>query len=298
MSRLLQVVIALVGLAITGVLGLASERNEALQSRHTLIGLFTQTVSTARTSCDRDLAQMAELTLERLNQLEARPRLMLTEEERLDHASTQIAIERYQDIMAGVKGTIDAGCTENAPQSASEQVQQPTDAAPVDAPDPTILSQAPLTANVELRRAEQIQLPEAAEVAVNQGRISDAARIDPGSIRAQITAGEYYAVLASYAVGDPVTYDARRGVVADYRRIRAAAQADGINVQVFQTQSEHFAIVLTPENRSRDAARRLVSVARTRGWSRDAFVQGARGWTACPEPERISPQNSCLAAAQ
>lgn len=298
MSRLLQVVIALVGLAITGVLGLASERNEALQSRHTLIGLFTETVSTARSECDRDLAEMAELTLERLNQLEARPRLLFTEEERLDHASTQIAIERYQDIMAGVKGTIDAGCTEQAPQLASAQPQQPTEPAQVDTPDPAILSQAPLTANVELRRAEQMQLPQAAEVAVNQGRISDAARIDPGALRTQIVGGEFYAVLASFAVGDAVTYDARRGVVADYRRIRAAAQPEGIDVRIFQTQSNHFAIVLAPEGLTREGARGLVSVARTRGWSRDAFVQAARNWTACPQPERISPRNACTAQAR
>lgn len=298
MSRLLQVIIALVGLAITGVLGLASERNEALQSRHTLIGLFTQTVSTARSSCDRDLAEMAELTLERLNQLEARPRFMLTEEERLDHASTQIAIERYQDIMAGVKGTIDAGCTENATPAPTQAAPAPEEAAPVDAPDPAILSQAPVTANVEMRRAEQIQLPEAAEIAVTRGRANDIVAADRGDFRTQIALGEYYAVLASYAVGDAVTYDARRGVVADYRRIRAAAERDGIDVQMFQTQTNHFAIVLVPEGLSRDTARRLVSLARTRGWSRDAFVQAARGWTACETPERISPQSACAAPAQ
>jgi len=298
MSRLLQVVIALVGLAITGVLGLASERNEALQSRHTLIGLFTQTVSTARTTCDRDLAEMAELTLERLNQLEARPRLMFTNEERSDHASTQAAIERYQDIMAGVKGTIDAGCVEEA-SAPSQEVQATTPSAV--APEETV-SQAPATANLELRRAERIELPQAAEIVLERARTQSAPSASgtataPGDATGPLIglrAGGYYAVVGSYAVDDAVTYHPERGLVADYRRIRDAAREANIDVRIFQTTtSNHYAIVLVPENLSRDAARELVGVARSRGWSRDAFVQADRNWLACSQPEQITRQNSC-----
>lgn len=294
MSRLLQVVIALVGLAITGVLGLASERNEALQSRHTLIGLFTETVSTARSSCDRDLAEMAELTLERLNQLESRPRLMLTNEERIDRASTQVAIERYQDIMAGVKGTIDAGCVEEA-STPSQEVQSPAPGAT--APEETV-SQAPASANLDLRRAERIELPQAAEIVLERARAPATTTEGPAPApgRAALQPGGYYAVLASYGVDDDVTYHPERGLVADYRRISAAAREANIDVRVFRTRvSNHYAIVLVPSDQSREAARELVGTARTRGWSRDAFVQIDRNWVTCAQPQQITRQNPCTA---
>ncbi|MEQ1617943.1 MAG: hypothetical protein ABL883_06320 [Terricaulis sp.] len=305
MSRLLQVVIALVGLAITGVLGLASERSEGLQARHTLIGLFTETVATARTTCDADLAEMAQFALEQLQRLESSSRLLLTAEDRADRENTQALLSKYQDIMAGVKGTIDSGaCAGTAiasvePSPVSAASGSGSGAGPADdqpSAAPPILSQAPAQSNREFRSAERIQLPEVIERARQRRAPAGEAQdgVAPAPSAAAAADGGYYAVLASYAVDDPATYDGQRGVVADYRRLSAAAREGGATVQVFRTsQSNHFAIVLVPEGLSRDGARELVAMARTRGWSRDAFVQAANQWVTCAEPERISRSNSC-----
>ncbi len=303
MSRLLQVVIALVGLAITGVLGLASERSEGLQARHTLIGLFTETVATARTTCDADLAEMAQFALEQLQQLETANRLLLTAEDRADRENTQALLSKYQDIMAGVKGTIDSGACAGTAIASVEPAAASSDsfgsgagASPQPSPAPPILSQAPAQTNMEFRRAERIQLPDVIERARQRRAPASGAQDEaPAPGTASVAAdGGYYAVLASYAVDDPATYDGQRGVVADYRRLSAAAREEGATVQVFRTsQSNHFAIVLTPQGLSRDGARELVAMARTRGWSRDAFVQDANQWVACAEPERISRANTC-----
>jgi hypothetical protein len=304
MSRLLQVVIALVGLAITGVLGLASERSEGLQARHTLIGLFTETVATARTTCDADLAEMAQFALEQLQQLETSKRLLLTAEDRADRENTQALLSKYQDIMAGVKGTIDSGACAGTAIASVEPASSSLDnlgagggASAQPSPAPPILSQAPAQTNMEFRRAERIQLPEVLERARQQRRApaqGEAQDTSPAPGATTTAEGGYYAVLASYAVGDPATYDSQRGVVSDYRRLSAAARAEGATVQVFRAaQSDHFAIVLVPQGLSRDGARELVAMARTRGWSRDAFVQDANQWVACAEPERISRTNNC-----
>jgi|CXWL01.1.fsa_nt_gi hypothetical protein len=313
MSRLLQVIIALVGLAITGVLGLASERSEAMQARHTLIGLFTETIATARTTCDADLAEMAQFALEQLQGLEASPRFLVTAEDRADRDNTQALLSKYQDIMAGVKGTIDSGACNGTAIASIEPAPTSTGggggaAADQLAQGPPILSQAPLQTNRDFRRAERIQLPDAVVAAVvereriQQQRAPSPSPADGSAAPAEPAApapadGGYYAVLASYGVGDDMTYNAESGVVADYRRLRAAAREAGVAVRVFQARgSNHFAIVAAPDGLTREAARELVAMSRTRGWSRDAFVQAERDWIACVEPERITRANSCASA--
>lgn len=297
MSRLLQVIIALVGLAITAVLGLASERSESLQARHTLIGLFTETISTARSSCDADLADMAQFALEQLAGLESSKRLLLTAEDRADRDNTQALIAKYQDIMAGVKGTIESGACGTASVASAPAYQAEAYAPQSSAsggaapppPAPPVLSQAPATANMDLRRAERVGLPQVVAEAAR-------ARVSVGDNEAAeaTSAGGYYAVLASYGIDEPITYTSR-GVVADYRRLSQAAGAEGLQVKVFQThESDHYAIVLVPDGQSRAGARELVAAARARGWSRDAFVQLNRGWVECANPEQITASNRCI----
>lgn len=299
MSRLLQVIIALVGLAITGVLGLSSERSESLQARHTLIGLFTETVATARTTCDGDLAEMAQFALSQLEALEAKPRLFLTPEDRADRDSTQALLAEYQDIMARVKGTIDSGsCRATVTPTAPTDNIATADPAPTAPPVAAPAAPAPATAaaNVELRRAERLRLP--SDILLRPGAPTrDAGRSEEAAAPAQ--ADGYYAVLASYPIDQDYTYDSTRGVVAHFRRLQAVARQSGETVQVFQTHSSnHFAIVLVPEGRTRDNARSLVAMARARGWSREAFVQAASDWTACAQPEQISRRQACAATRQ
>lgn len=301
MSRLLQVVLALVGLAITGVLGLASERSEALQARHTLIGLFTETVSAARTTCDGGLSRMAQGALDQLVHLENAPRLLMTETDKADRAETQELLAEYQDIMAQVQGTIDSGGCLSAgtmmAMAAAPGASGPTVAAaapppsPVTSTAPPAAAQPPTPAQEALAQASSniaLRRVESAVVAERRARA-------PASTRAAGVAEQgFVAVLASYGVEDASTYDPARGVVADYRRLRQLVEGAGVNLRVYQTSiSNHYAIALAPDGLDRGVARTLVEMARTRGWSTDAFVQAAAEWTPCAEPETISPERPC-----
>ncbi len=313
MSRLLQVVIALVGLAITGVLGLASGRSEALQARHTLIGLFTETVAAARTNCDQGLAQMAVGALQQLESLEA-DRLVLTPRDRRDKEQSQTLLANYQDYMAEVQGTIDSGaCLSGGVLTASNEAPGggggfSTGAAPA----PTLPSSSVLgrvARNIELRRAEeqvqvQAQVAQAqppapageAEAPAAEGAPTRGLEDAEVRARAQMRpASAYYAVLASYGVDEASTYDAERGVVAHYRQLRQTV--DGASVRIFQTgATNRFAIVVASDGAgSRIDARRQVANARARGWSPEALVQPAYDWTECAQPERITRQNGCAA---
>lgn len=308
MSRLLQVVIALIGLAITGVLGLASGRSEALQARHTLIGLFTDTVSAARINCDAGLAQMAVAALQQLENLET-DRLVLTPGDRKNQEERQALLANYQDYMAEVQGTIDSGaCRSSSTSVASADEPATASAAPsagsgagavLSAP-PSVFAEVARN-NIELRRYEQqiqqSQVRRADEVAAPapaDGQPAPAATDAeaPAQQRLAEPSG-YYAVLATYGVDEPTTYDAERGVVAHFRRLRSSV--DGANVQMFQTGATNsFVIVAASNGGSRIDARRQVANARARGWSPSALVQPARDWTACAQPERISRQVNCL----
>jgi hypothetical protein len=293
MSRLLQVILALIGLAITGVLGLASERSESLQARHSLIGLFTETVSAARTTCDGGLARMAQGALDQLENLESQPRLFMTAQDRADRDDTQKLLADYQDYMVEVQGTIDAGncgtaavvaapvIAAPAPRAADEApaAARPAPAAPVQ----ESVVQAP--SNVELRQAEARMLPKV---------LSRSARDLSTSAREALGPASYYAILGSYAVGDRSTYDSSLGVLADWRRLQQATRGQNVTLQVLQSsRSNHFAIVLVPEGLERDGARELVAMARAQGWASDAYVQVAYGWAACANPEQITPTRDC-----
>lgn len=316
MSRLLQVVIALVGLAITGVLGLASGRSEALQARHTLIGLFTETVAAARTNCDQGLAQMAVGALQQLESLEAN-RLVLTPRDRSDKEQSQTLLANYQDYMAEVQGTIDSGaCLPGGVLTASNEApgggggfSAESGPAP-NLPSSSVLGRIARDSNIELRRAEeqvqvQAQVAQAQPPAPTDDATAPAAEPSPSrgvedaEIRARAQtrapASAYYAVLASYAVDEPSTYDPERGVVAHYRQLRQTV--DGANVRLFQTgATNRFAIVVASDGAgSRIDARRQVANARARGWSPEALVQPAYDWTECAQPERITRQNGCVA---
>ncbi len=314
MSRLLQVVIALVGLAITGVLGLASERSESLQSRHALIGLFTETVSAARGNCDQGLAAMAVGALQQLESLEAN-RFVLTPGDREDQENTQTLLANYQDYMAEVQGTIDAGgCRSGgAPLLASIDGGAPAGegaggGGATASLSPSVLARVRSESNMILRQNEQqVQMADQVQAAPAQppppadgagpapsASVQEEVTIERARVQLRLPVSGYYAVMASYAVTDAATYDSERGLVAHYRRLQQSVGAEGLNVSIFQTGATNlYAIVLTADGASRTDARRLVATARARGWSSGALVQPARDWTQCPAPERINRQGGC-----
>lgn len=289
MSRFLQVVLALVGLLISGVMGLVSQRSESLQSRHALLALFGQSISVARTTCDLDMTFVAEDALARIEELE-NTRWTVTSSERAQNLDS---LEKYRDNLGLVRNTITGGCV--AAPAAVAATNSITQAAPGDAPaidaDDAVRS---------LSGAEPPR-PAAQEQAQDLALRSLASQSENLALRSALTAspqrgnGKFFVVLASYAIGDESTYDSNVGAVAHYTQLVSATRSANVPVQVFRTRiSRHFAIALGPtEGMTRDAARELVGRARSEGWAQDAFVQEERGWTHCDNPGSNESLRAC-----
>lgn len=172
--------------------------------------------------------------------------------------------EAYANRVAQVRGTC------GNPEAREEIVASaPAQEAPAAVPAP----QAQLeiaTSNLELQSQE----------------------ILPRSERA--SAGRYYAVLASYALGDNSTYDPVRGAAAHYNTLVEATRGADVTVRMFRTSiSSHIAIVLEPQGQTEEGARTLMTQARSAGWSPDAFVQQERRWVACSNPGTIEGVRAC-----
>lgn len=289
MSRLLQVLIAVVGLSLTTVLGLASERNQDLQAKHALLSLFSNSLSVARETCDPDMVLFAQNALDDLKYVNEN-RLLNRVAGRDADFDARVAV--YQERLDNINDTVTSGsCTSGA-----------LAAAPVVGAQPGILA-APAP---RARAAEPLAPAESAPIAqelVAQSQNLDLRRaLDEGTRRsggaAASTSGRYYAVVASYSVDSRNTYDERLGVSEHYNQIRAAV-GDTAEVQVFRTQvSNHFAIVLVPDGFTRENARDLVARARRDNLAADAFVQQERNWTRCANPAAIRDENACRAAVR
>lgn len=260
MSRFLQVIIALMGLAITGVLGYASVRNESLQSKHALLSLFSESISVARTTCDPGMLFVAQDAVAGLEELGAG--------------------NQYRDRLEEISASIQACAATQGTTASSVAVAAPAPA-PYARPDRGALEEAaPIapdmaaqSSNLELRQAEIVQQ-----------KIAPA----PSSETRNLT------VLASYAVDDATTYDPERGAVAHYLKLREATKDANVKLEVYRTTvSNHFAIVLAPENGERRAAFKLLMEARRMGWSPDAFVQIDRDWKPCSDPSTIEGLKAC-----
>jgi hypothetical protein len=288
MSRLLQVVIALIGLALTTVLGMASERSQNMQARHALLTLFSESVSVARSSCDGDMTWVAEDALTRLKDLE-NSRFIISAEERAERDRNLASIETYGDNLVTIRGTI-AGpaCGHPAPEPVLQTTPTTTPggtAMPAPSVERAVLSEAP-SANLALRTAEA-----AAPVA------SSPADARAGG-RAEAARGGYYVVVASYDTSAASTFT-ERGVSRDYSRIRNAIADSNVTVQVFRTSiSNHYAITLSRGALTRENARELASLARSTLGSSDAFIQQERTWILCPAPDAIRSESDCPAAGR
>lgn len=282
MSRLLQVIIALAGLAVSIMLGVASDRAQRAESRQAMLGFYTNLANDAAASCNPAYAAMAENMLTSL--AESTP----DEEKAAFAAYIDYQIERLGTIQSGSCG-LGPPILAQAPGGAGgglAQDQIATEQSPAPASGPQM---AHVEANIELRQAEIVQ-SRAAEFVQNRAQRAEAEE-----------AQRYFAVLASYNLDDPVTYSADDGVVADYQSLLQRTQGvDGFSLKVLRTSaSNHFAIVLEPNGATREGARDLVAAARANGWSADAFVQAGTSWVECAEPTRIARGGyDCLTEAQ
>lgn len=281
MSRLLQVIIALAGLAVSIMLGVASDRAQRAESRQAMLGFYTNLANDAAASCNPAYAAMAENMLTSL--AESTP----DEEKAAFAAYIDYQIERLGTIQSGSCGPGSTVLAQAPGDAGGGLAQAPVDQAP--APSASAPQMEHATANIELRQAEIIQ-SRAGEFMQNRAQRAEAEE-----------AQRYFAVLASYNVDDPETYNSGDGVVADYQSLLQRTQGvDGFSLKVLRTSaSNHFAIVLEPNGATREGARDLVAAARANGWSADAFVQAGTSWVECAEPTRIARGGyDCLTEAQ
>jgi hypothetical protein len=276
MSRFLQVVLALVGLVLTAVLQLASNRNAEVQNAQGLVQLYTQTVSAALERCNLSLLYPAQDTAQELNALRDRGILR-------GATDFNAHLEEIRSSMTSCAAVAPPMVATMAPEQSAQAgpaapVQQMAEAAPI-APEFVSRSQNLALRGIE-RRIEQQQM-----------RDSPAAATDAAQ-------APHYAILASYSVSDRSTYDDAAGAAAHFNRLAAATSDAGVQLRVYRTDaSNHFAIVLVAENGAEGAARELVAQARRLGWSPDAFVQAENNWTLCPNPRTVEGLRACAGDA-
>jgi hypothetical protein len=272
MSRLLQVVLAIVGLVLTAVLQNASNRNAEVQNAQGLVQLYTQEISAALETCNPAMLQVAQDSAIELNQLRARGILRGSTD--FEAHVLQVSETMPNCVASGASQT--GGEPTTVPGSTSPPAADVTTATPV---APELVAQS---RNLELRGMER-------SVVLSAPSSSSAASADRSAARS-------FAVLASYAVSDPATFDGTQGAAAHFNQLTSAAAAEGLQVQVYRTAvSNHFAIVIPAETEA--AANDLVQRARRMGWAPDAFVQVERGWVQCSEPGTPGGLRSCAGSA-
>jgi hypothetical protein len=257
MNRLLQALIALSGLAITGLLTWQGLENDRALTRLALLALFSEQVGVAMNTCSPTTLVMAT---DAANELA-----------RVDKGG-----EKYKDYLAQVTSEIEACSRQRAqtPQLQSgerrdDQQQQTVDATP-DLPA-QVMQAAPavVSQNVKLRAEEGQTTPQAAATAGSQ---------------------RWYAVVASYRPGEEqVVAEHVQEVLRQSRSMQPA-----VRVEVYRTRlSGLYAIVLTGEGATRESARDLVGLARRNGWARDAFVQNDRNWVSCGTGDSAEALRRC-----
>ncbi len=308
MGRFLQIIIALVGVAITGVLQLASVRSQAQQNEHALLGLFSDSIAVARTTCDTDMTFAAEQALNRLQVLKTSEGFIGEGERSQDLEE----LAEYRDALNGIRATIATGCVAGSQMrlaSGARYGQVLRDVLPYESaapergassPAPDVQSSAPaapmqtleprLSRNLELRQAEI------------QGQAAQQQQGQRAPTRAELADRAFYTVLASYAVTEDSTYDSGQGIANHFRDLRARIGSQA-RLDIFRTQSNHFAIVISADQTTRERARALVFAARSEGWSSDAFVQESRQWRQCRTPDAnatvtIDALNAALRACE
>lgn len=284
MSRLLQVIIAIAGLAITIMLHLAAERNQEAQARQTYVAQFTQTLAHAIATCNPTMISLA---------IEA-----ATEIDEINGDST------YANRVAEVQGTcgnavVAQQMAEGAPMTEQVEAEPPSSAPSTGSSSPPPAVTRPTARDVASNEGATLALPPQQQLEVATRNLElQREEIVPRRARSAESGG-YYAVLASYSTRDPVTFNEGRGAPAHYNALVQATSNDGVTVRVYRTNvSNHYAIVLVPDPATEEAARELMTRARREGWSTDAFVQQDRGWVACENPSTVEGLRACGGTAR
>ncbi len=288
MNRFLQALIAVSGLLITGLLGfqtldsnVRTEANERLQAKYAFLSLFSQQIGTAMSECDSTPLAIIETALEQLSK-----ELPNETEFRQAYQDRNRDVGQYVTDCLANGGKAGGAAIPVASREPDAAVPPGTPSAPVtttpgaddsvqpSAPAPTVVG------NLDLRAKEN---------AVQQGGPP------PTASGGAAKAGAWYAVLASYKVGSEDKYVPDD--IAKFRQAIASAGDPSLKLEVYRTSvSNHFAIVLTPPTGTEDDARRLVSLARKRGWSPDAFAQAENRWMVCADPSTLAALQSCQGA--
>jgi hypothetical protein len=258
MNRLLQALIALSGLAITGLLTWQGLENDRAQTRLALLALFSEQVGVAMNTCSPTTLVMAT---DAANEL----------------ARVEKGGEKYKDYLAQVTSEIEEcsrtrGQTQQAQSGRRDGVDQPSSggAIPPEQQEMAVqTSPAVVSQNVKLRQEEGETAPGAAAPTPNQ---------------------RWYTVVASYRPGEEqIAAEHVQEVLRQSRTMQPP-----VRVEVYRTRlSGLYAIVLTGEGATRESARDLVGLARRNGWARDAFVQNDRNWVSCGTGDSAEALRRC-----
>jgi len=281
MNRFLQALIAISGLAISGLLVFQSLESDRRQEEATLVSLISAQLNTLAVSCNSTSIDLAAFAISELPEGKS-----VKFQELLDRAVDECG-PRLEAAADHAEASAPAVATSpnvvpNAPPMAQSAPRITEKVVTMTPQDPVILQQ---------RQQAQVVAPEIAQTSVRNlelksRELSRKIAVAPEAER------KWYAVLASYKVGTEEKY-----VVEDVAKFTARLKQVGaanLKLEVYRTSvSDLYVIVLSPPDGGRDEARALVARAREMGLAADAFVQEDRNWTLCPGTGSISDVATC-----
>lgn len=286
MNRFLQALIAISGLAISGLLGFQSLESDRRQEEATLVSLISAQLNTLAVSCNSTSIDLAAFAISELPDGKS-----VKFQELLDRAVDECgprleAAADQAEANAPVQATSPTAVPNLPPMAQTAPTM--TDQAIAQAPSP---SRAPPQVLSQSRVQAQVIAPEIAQTSVRNlelksRELSRKIAIAPDSER------KWFAVLASYKVGTEEKY-----VVEDVAKFTARLKQAGvtnITPEVYRTSvSDLYVVVLASPDGGRDEARALVARAREMGLAADAFVQEDRNWTQCTGTGSVSEVAAC-----
>lgn len=284
MNRFLQALIAISGLAISGLLGYQSLESDRRQEEATLVSLISAQLNTLAVSCNSTSIDLAAFAISELPDGKS-----VKFQELLDRA-----VDECGPRLEAAADQAEA----NAPGQATSPTAVPN-VPPMAQTAPAITdrgvalspSREPPQVLAQSRVQAQVIAPEIAQTSVRNlelksRELSRKIAVVPEADR------KWYAVLASYKVGTEEKY-----VVEDVAKFAARLKQAGvtnITPEVYRTSvSDLYVVVLASPDGGRDEARALVARAREMGLSVDAFVQEDRNWTQCAGTGSVSEVAAC-----
>ncbi|MEL6258269.1 MAG: hypothetical protein AAFQ67_04335 [Pseudomonadota bacterium] len=302
MGRWLQIVIAMTGLFISGLLGWlgwqaeqARNQQETLQTYTAQTALFAEVVGQSLARCDNATILVAQDAAIALNNLEID---FLVDERMAGRGVLQklqffnndamrsrfrraIAndpdyipkwLDRYSEIEGTLKGCVaeDGGedAANEAPAADLSDAESPRGSESTSTPPPP--PPAPSKNAIQKSDTYAVRETQTSEKAVEQGVVVNSDRY------------RWQAVLASYKIGTEERFAVERFQLL--QKQTAGALPPGVELKIYRTQiSKHYALTLfaADDPYSSGTARELVSDARANRWSPDSFLQRERTWIDC-----------------